>query len=253
MTEESSEQEKIFELVVKLVKKYALIDVVAKFFNKPYDMVIVGPTGVGKSRVFSHLTNDHAALFKAAVSTMDNVPKKVKSAGKTVEFHDTPGQSKFGARRQKSYDKVISKDQGFGVILISSFGYHEQKLVLSPPDFENQASLEAWFKKNRNKESRFFLSTTEKLIRRENTQIVFTIVNKSDIIKEDWDTIVKFYSTRKYAKVLENMGIPHEILPYCSELKSFWGSKNYAPKIDVDEARLLRVDVAAMVSQFGKP
>lgn len=252
MPDESSTNDDLLKTIYDLIKRYSLVEKIANYLGQPYDFVISGPTGVGKSRVFARLGDDHVALINAAVSTMKNVPKKIKIDQRTAKFHDTPGQIEFAPERQKVFDTTLGKDQHFGVALVGAYGYHEQPGVIIPPDFNNHEETQTWLEQNRKKEADFFKDVVSKLVRPHKTQVVFTIVNKADIHREEWDAVKAYYEGLEYSEVLRVMRVSHQIVRYCSETKKFWGQDTFAPSMDVVEAQEIRVSVAAMLSQFGK-
>lgn len=241
--------EKIAEKLYDLAERHNAIDRLIRYFSNPFEIILIGPTGVGKSRVGQVLSNDYKGLSKALTRTLAARAIPVKYAIKPLVVIDTPGHILGEIEREKAIKRIL-KLESYGIILVGAYGYHESSDIREPALRKNGSINESFLENKRRLEGSFFNKYLERVLFSKNTRFVFTMANKSDMWINQWPDVREHYSNCPHSKLITDAQVPHEVVKYCAKPQKFWRNNNCIPKIDGDDAYEQQEEFLEFLSQF---
>ena len=140
---------------------------------------------------------------------------------------DTPGQVLDEAKRKKAITDAI-RDKVEGIINVVCYGYHEAEEAGSAdavPKSSRKIAKEPYLKR-RQKVELDLLAEWVPAIDEKTANWILTIVTKADLWWPDTDSEVrKAYQEGEYADEFADFSDKHYVLPYCSVIEPFYGTR----------------------------
>jgi hypothetical protein len=196
------------------------------WWKKKHSILVLGASGAGKTQFVNSLLSPISDKFAPMQRTV-TVEKRAILIGKSpFIFSDTPGQMLDEAKRKVAITEAIRKKVE-GLINVVSFGYHEaaeadkrDALPLSGGHIARADYLET-----RRSIEEDLLSEWVPFFEGDSAKWILTVVTKADLWWPERERVEKHYSDGDYADALGEFKSQHTVLPYCSRIEPFYGTR----------------------------
>ena len=211
----------------KIGKELGLWERFLNAFKKKRKILVLGASGAGKSQFVASLTPKLPFSLPSQPRTVDVHKKRAKIDKTPFILVDTPGQLHDEAKRKKAISDSI-RDGVEGIINVVCYGYHEDeeaRSAFAKPKSTNSIANKPYLRCRRKVELEQ-LAEWVPIIDRQTSKWILTIVTKADLWWPDTENEVsETYQTGEYAEKFGDFSIIHHVLPYCSVIEPFYGTK----------------------------
>jgi hypothetical protein len=211
----------------KIGKELGLWEKFLNRFKSKRKILVLGASGAGKTRFVDSLAPKLPVGQPGHQRTV-NVQKKKATINKTpFILVDTPGQVHDEAKRKKAITDAI-RDKVEGIINVVCHGYHEAEEAGSfdaVPRSTGKIAKEPYLKR-RQKVELDLLAEWVPAIDEKTAKWLLTIVTKADLWWPDTEGEVRrAYQEGEYAEEFDDFLDIHYVLPYCSVIEPFYGTR----------------------------
>ncbi len=237
--------------LVQLAHKQGWFDRLITALRKKHRVLVLGPTGTGKTLFLKSLTEAVPEAIDLMSRTEFVDAKHIRISKQPFVFIDTPGQTLHRSRRIQAIREEMKNDIA-GVINVVSYGYHESRAVNRKGAIANGRVDKSFLERQRQQEMRQLHEWTPLLGAKETTGWLITVVAKADLWWGQRNQVRKHYESGAY---YEALGPAKELNPvvleYCSVFQKFYGEVRMSGEFqdrDRDRARadILREILAAI-------
>ena len=222
-------------------KEFGLWKKLRQKLRRKKRILILGASGVGKTQFVHSLIAPLSARLTPLHRTVAVQHRDVVIDEYPFVLVDTPGQRQDDAKRKVAIQGVIRGGVS-GIINITCFGYHEAQesgLAKDAVQVRGPGIAKSDYLESRRHAELELLPEWVPLIDQTMVPWILTLVTKADLWwPDDTGRIKKYYEDREYAETLQHLRAIHSVLPYCSVIEPFYGSKTSARFGDSDRVAL---------------
>jgi energy-coupling factor transporter ATP-binding protein EcfA2 len=189
-------------------------------------ILVLGASGAGKTQFLHSLKERNSPRLNQRQRTTTVHKSYTVIDEYPFLMFDTPGQVLDEAKRKTAIAEAI-KGRMHGIINVACYGYHEaaeaggdQALIEKGPGIAKVSFL-----RERQEVERNLLSEWVPFLDGETTPWVLTVVSKADLWWPEHAEIQRYYAEGEYAQALGDLATIHSVVPYCSIIEPYYGSK----------------------------
>ncbi len=189
-------------------------------------ILVLGGSGTGKTQLINSIMNPMSEKLTTLQRTVAVEKRNITIGEYPFIFSDTPGQLLDEAKRKIAITDAI-RSQIEGVLNVVSFGYHEAaeaRKERAIPESGGHIARSDYLQDRRAIEERL-LSEWVPMFDPATAKWVLTVATKADLWWPDRDRVEKHYSEGSYAEGLGSFRTSHTLVPYCSIIEPFYGTK----------------------------
>lgn len=208
------------------------------FLRRRKVILVLGASGAGKTQLIQTLANPLSIPSFGYQRTVSAQNRRLAVDEYPFLLIDTPGQRMDKAVRFRALTAALA-DKVEGIINVVSFGYHEgegPKANAVPGSAGNIAKAD--FLKERRQIELDLLSEWVPLVDSTISRWILTVVTKADLWWPQQERVSKFYSEQHYADRMSSLAPLHSIIPYCSIIEPFFGTRTSGTFGDRERAGL---------------
>lgn len=183
--------------LLKTAYKQGWLDKLATSLRKKHKVLVLGPTGAGKTNILESLTE----LIPKAIDQMNRTEfvqkHSIKISKQPFVFIDTPGQTLHKGRRISSIREAMAGKID-GVINVVSYGYHEYRIGKKEAIASDGTINESFLERHRLVEMEALKEWTLLLGGRETARWLITVVSKADLWWHQREEVLAHYQSGKY-------------------------------------------------------
>ena len=210
--------------LVQLAHKQGWFDRLITSLRKKHRVLILGPTGAGKTLFVNSLTEAVPDAIDLMSRTEFVERKHIKISKHPFVFVDTPGQTLHKSRRIQAIREEMNKGIS-GVINVVSYGYHESRAVTAKGAIVNGKIDKSFLEKQRQLEIRQLAEWTELLGGKETVDWLITVITKADLWWDHREEVRKHYESGPYYQGLRSaQALNPIVLEYSSVFQKFYGA-----------------------------
>ncbi len=200
--------------IVQIAQKQGLLTKLRDAFRTKNKILVLGSTGCGKSNFIDSLQ----VLVPQAIDNLKRTQwastERVKLGDNMFDFTDTPGQTAHRSRRLDAITDAMRQDR-FGVINVTSWGYHEYATGAKEALLEDGSPNPTWLETHRKVEIDAVTEWVPLLAGR--PSFLITLVSKADLWWSQRDAALLHYEHGPYFAAVRDAAIQgHLVLPYSS-------------------------------------
>lgn len=187
---------------------------------------MLGGSGAGKTQLINSILNPLSEKLNTLQRTIAVNRRQTTIARYPFVFSDTPGQILDEAKRKVAITDAV-RTQIDGVLNVVSFGYHEAAeagMALAIPESGGHIARSEYLADRRSVEENL-LSEWVPIFDDKTAKWVLTVATKADLWWPDREKVEKYYSAGSYADALGTFKARHSVVPYCSVIEPFYGTK----------------------------
>lgn len=196
------------------------------WLRKKRKILVLGASGTGKTQLVNSIANPLSEKLDVLQRTV-TVERRSLLIGKSpFVFSDTPGQILDEAKRKVAITDAV-RQKIDGVLNVVSYGYHEaaeaDKSAAIPESGGHIARAD--YLEERREIEVALLSEWIPFFDIETAKWILTIVTKADLWWPERARPEKHYQEGSYAEALGEFKQMQTVLPYCSRIEPFYGTK----------------------------
>jgi hypothetical protein len=227
----------------ELAEKQGLIEKLLLAFKKKPRVLILGPTGSGKTNFLDSLTAERSQPIPRAIRTQYPSRKVLTLLKKRAfRFVDTPGDTDYKDVRVQEIRESLSAKGGIsGVINVVSYGYHEYQLARSDV-FKPDGSISPdYLEKHRGLELDQLDEWTPLLGSPITVDWLITLVTKADLWWDQRKDVLAYYQKGPYrARLGQAVSLNQRVLMYSSHTSKFYGEAPHSGYFDDEDRKKLQ-------------
>lgn len=202
-------------------------------------ILVLGASGTGKTQFVNSLMNPLSERLGGRQRTISVQRRKVLVDEYPFLLLDTPGQQGDEAKRKPEITNVL-RNPIEGLINVVCFGYHEAAEAGSADALpkSGRGIANADYLDRRRRVELALLSEWVPFLDPTSVRWVLTVVTKADLWWPDDKRIQTHYERGPYAARLDDFKAKHSVLPYCSVIEPFFGSRTSGRFGDSERAKL---------------
>lgn len=196
------------------------------WLKKKRKILVLGASGTGKSQLINSIADPLSDRLDTMQRTVAVERRLLMISGNPFIFSDTPGQLLDEAKRKVAITEAI-RTQIEGVLNVACFGYHEAAEANrddAVPTSGSQIAKADYLHQRREREESL-LSEWVPLFDNQTARWVLTAVTKADLWWPDRARVEAHYTTGSYPQALGDFQGAHTVLPYCSRIEPFYGTR----------------------------
>ncbi len=205
-----------------VAKELGFWDKIRDLLKQKRKILVLGASGAGKTQFVNSLGEGS----KQTPRTVAVEKRSLRIGTNLFVFSDTPGQQLDEAKRKVAITEA-NRTKIDGVVNIVCYGYHEaieaRKRDAIPTSGGHIARKE--FLEFRRGEELKLLSEWVPILDLDTVRWVLTIVTKADLWWPERERIETYYSAGTYIQALGTLKSVHTVLPYCSRIEPYYGTK----------------------------
>lgn len=212
---------------VKFAKELGLWDKVRFALTKRKKVLVLGASGSGKTQFVHSLHQPLANPLQMYQRTVTAHKRQLVVEDHPFVLIDTPGQRFDVAKRKRAITEAI-QTRVEGIINVTCYGYHVADEADSTDAVAERgpAIAKAGYLRERRAVELDLLSEWVPHVDETVTSWVLTVVTKADLWwPDDGREIRDYYEQGTYAEVLGPLRTYHSVVPYCSVIEPFYGSR----------------------------
>ena len=209
--------------LVKVAKDEGWFDKLILTLKGKHNVLLLGPTGVGKTQVRDHLKDSIPQVIHVASRTLPGEPPKtVVVDGTPYEFYDTPGDEGMSDVRHQDATRHVMRPRA-GILNVVSYGYHEYD-TNQDQVFDGDGSIsERYLSSHRRVETSMLLEWIPIIKSANEAPWVITVLNKADLWWHMRQQVRDFYLNGRYGELIKSNGLKHSLV-YCAAIRhNFFG------------------------------
>lgn len=210
-----------------VAKELGLWERFLNLFRKKRRVLVLGASGAGKTQFVESLMGRSERAAPGYRRTSSVRRRSMAIGNSPFIVIDTPGQRFDEAKRKEEIKEAIRRPVD-GVVNVVCFGYHEAEESGGRDAFPAAPGriAKADYLKRRQQVEIELLSEWVPLFLDDTAGWVLTVVTKADLWWPDTgEQIRKTYEAGTYATQLERFSAKHSVLPYCSIIEPFYGTR----------------------------
>ncbi|MEW6347887.1 MAG: GTPase domain-containing protein [Thermodesulfobacteriota bacterium] len=190
-------------------------------------ILLLGASGAGKTQFVESIADALTDRLSPIQRTVAVEKRKAIIHDYPFLMLDTPGQRMDEAKRKKAITEAIGTGVE-GIINVVCWGYHEADEADRSKAIPSKGNLIAkpdYLKERRDIELEL-LSEWVPWVDAGVSNWILTLLTKADLWWPDNDNAIRrYYEDGEYATIIRPTAISHSVVPYCSVIEPFYGTR----------------------------
>ena len=239
--------------IYQLAKKEGWVDRLISSLRKKHRVLVLGPTGTGKSNLIESLTQLVPEVIDRMNRTEFAERHRIEAAGSLFEFTDTPGQARHKSARLNIIREEMAKGID-GILDVVSYGYHEGRGNKSKAVTEDSRPNPEYLQARRKVEIDALAEWTPLLGGGVTASWNITVVTKADLWWDERDAVIAHYESGNYSASLGDVkALRGAVIEYCSVFHRYFDEVPLPGSFDEsDRVRTRQHFVKTLIAAIGK-
>ncbi len=240
-------EEETIKQVYELAKKQGWLDKLVSLLKKKHKMLVLGPSGVGKTNLLQSLSTLTPEVIHYSRRTSDSTKSNLKIDDIPFEFIDTPGQVDHSSIRMKAIRESIGSLDA--IINVVCYGYHEYARGKEQAFGADGTLNMNYLEDNRAREIRALKEWSEMLGGNAPYRLI-TVITKADLWWDNKDDVFRHYENGEY---YEELGACSQLSPmvihHCSVFHKLYGIGSMSGSFDENDRTLARANLLKTLTE----